>query len=64
MKIRIDQAGCVGHARCAAVAPDIYPVDDDGYIAVTEIDVAPGQEAAARRGAKACPERIIIVEDE
>ena len=65
MKIRIDQAGCVGHARCAAVAPDIYPLDDDGYIAVAEIEVKPGQEALARRGARACPERIItIVEDE
>ena len=63
MKIRINKAGCVGHARCAAVAPDIYPLDDDGYIAVEEIDVPPEQEALARRGARACPERIITVEE-
>jgi ferredoxin len=65
MKIRINKAGCVGHARCAAVAPDIFPLDDDGYIAVEEIDVPEGQEALARRGARACPERIIsVVEDQ
>ena len=65
MKIRIDQAQCVGHARCAAVAPEIFPLDDNGYIAVTGIDVKPGQEDLARRGAKACPERVIhIIEDE
>jgi ferredoxin len=65
MKIRINKAGCVGHARCAAVAPDIFPLDDDGYIAVEEIEVPEGQEALARRGARACPERIIsVVEDQ
>jgi ferredoxin len=64
MKIRINKAGCVGHARCAAIAPELFTLDDDGYIAVTEIDVPPGQEALARRGARACPERIITVEDD
>jgi ferredoxin len=45
------------------VAPEIYPLNDEGYIAVEEIEVAPGQEALARRGARACPERIITVEE-
>jgi ferredoxin len=64
MKIRINKASCVGNARCAAVAPELFPLDDDGYIAVTEIDVPPAQEALARRGARACPERIIVIEDD
>jgi ferredoxin len=63
MKIRINKAGCVGNARCAAVAADLFPLDDDGYIAVEEIDVPPGSEARARRGARACPERIIVIEE-
>jgi ferredoxin len=63
MKIRINKSACVGHARCAAIAPDIFALDDDGYIAVEEIDVPAGQEALARRGARACPERIITVEE-
>lgn len=63
MKIRIDKARCVGNARCAAVAPGLFPLDDDGYIAVEEIEVPPGQEELARRGAMACPERIIIIEE-
>lgn len=64
MKIRIDKAACVGNARCAAVAAELFPLDEDGYIAVTEIDVPPGKEELARRGARACPERIIIIEEE
>lgn len=64
MKIRINKAGCVGNARCATVAPELFPLDDDGYIAVTEVVVPPDQEALARRGARACPERIIVVEED
>ena len=63
MKIRIKKEACVGHARCAAVAEGIYPLDENGYIAVEEIDVPPGKEELARRGARACPERIITVEE-
>lgn len=64
MKIRIDKTRCVGNARCWAVAADLYPLDDEGYIATEGFAVPDGQEALARRGARACPERVIeIVED-
>ena len=43
MKIRIDKAACVGNARCAAVAPELFPLDDNGYIQASEIDVPPGK---------------------
>jgi ferredoxin len=63
VKIRIDKASCVGNARCAAVSEELFPLDEGGYIAVTEVDVPPGKEALARRGARACPERIIVIEE-
>jgi hypothetical protein len=37
---------------------------DNGYIQVEEIDVPPGKEEDARRGAAACPERIILIEED
>jgi ferredoxin len=64
VKIRIDKARCVGNARCWAIAPDLYPLDDDGYIAIEEFEVPAGQEALARRGARACPERVIEIIEE
>ena len=39
MKIRIDKAACVGNARSAAVAPELFPLDENGYIQVEEISV-------------------------
>ena len=64
MKIRIDKARCVGNARCAAVSEALFPLDEDGYIAVEEVNVPAGMEELARRGARACPERIIVIEDD
>ena len=64
MKIVIDKANCVGHARCAAIAPELFLLDSEGYIAIEGFEVPKGQEALARRAAKACPERVIsVVED-
>jgi ferredoxin len=47
------------------MAGDFYDVDDEGYnIHRGEtVDVAEGLEQTARYGAKACPERAIIIED-
>jgi ferredoxin len=61
MKVRIEKAQCVGNARCHAVAEHLYPLNDEGYIAIEGFDVPPGEEESARRGAKACPERIIVI---
>lgn len=63
MKIGIDRQRCTGNARCWAIAPDLFPLDEDGYIASDGFDVAPEDEALARRGARACPERVIAVEE-
>lgn len=64
MKIRIEKSGCVGNARCAAVSEDLFPLDDDGYIASDGFAVEAGMEQTAKRGARACPERIIFVEED
>ena len=62
MKIIANTALCSGHARCAAVAPDVFDLNDDGYIGFEEKEVPPGKEAAAQRGVRACPERALRIE--
>jgi ferredoxin len=63
MKIRIEKSACAGNARCAAVSAELFPLDDDGYIAVEEVEVPAGMEDLARRGARACPEKIVVIEE-
>ena len=64
MKVQVDVAGCVGHGRCAALAPDVYELDDLGYQEHGVIDVPAGSEPDAERGALACPERILTLRDD
>jgi ferredoxin len=64
MKIRVIDGRCTGHARCAAAAPEVFHLNDDGYLDITKTVVNPAQEGLARRGARACPERAIEVTDD
>lgn len=63
MQLKIDRKLCQGHGRCNSVAPGLFPLDYDGYIAVETVDVLRGAENEARRGANSCPERAISVAD-
>ncbi|MEV2218350.1 MULTISPECIES: ferredoxin [Nocardia] len=62
MKITIDSSLCSGHARCAAAAPELFELDDDGYALPFEGEVPADLENAAREGEMACPERAITIE--
>ena len=62
-KIVIDKPQCVGHARCANVAPELFELDENGFILGEGFSVPAGQEVAAFRGARACPERVIKMFD-
>ena len=63
MKVIANQSLCSGHARCAAVAPEVFDLTDDGYIGFSEKTVPSELEASARRGVRACPERALSLVD-
>ena len=64
MRVKVDTALCSGHARCAAVAPRVYVLNDDGYNDTPETVIPAELEDEARRGARACPERAITLVDD
>jgi ferredoxin len=64
MKICVDVGSCSGQARCAAVAGDVYVLDDVGYNATDEMEVSEAAITAACRGALACPEGAITILDD
>lgn len=61
MQVHIDSGRCQGHARCHAVAPQVYDLDDLGYAQVSPDPVPVDLEAAAHAGAAACPERALTL---
>jgi ferredoxin len=64
MKIVANRKRCAGHARCAAVADQLFELDGNGYIGFEEKHVSPGFEELARRGVRACPERALKLEED
>jgi ferredoxin len=59
VRVIANKSLCSGHARCASVAPEFFDLTDEGYIAFDEKAVSSDQEAGARRGVRACPERAL-----
>ena len=57
MKIRLEQAKCVGHAQCYAVDPDLFPIDESGYSILEEREVPPVQ--ANRRMTKLRSQNLV-----
>jgi ferredoxin len=60
--LRVDADKCQGHARCNAVAPEVFELDEMGYTATRPGSVPAEKEDAARRGVAACPERVLALE--
>jgi len=64
IRITVDRSVCAGHALCAARAPEVYRLDDEGFCNSDGELVAPRLEAQARLGARHCPESAILLVDE
>ena len=64
LKVRIDRALCQGHARCNALAPELFALDEVGNGRVVgEGTVPPALEAKARLAQANCPELAVKVLD-
>ena len=63
IKLHVDLKKCVGHSRCAAKAPLVYDVDDDGAAPSDGKVVSSDLAEMARLGARVCPERAITLEE-
>jgi len=63
MRVDIQREKCSGHARCYAVSPELFPIDDAGYSALVGHEVLPGDEGLTRAGVAACPERALFIEE-
>jgi ferredoxin len=65
MRVELDRARCSGHARCFAVAPEVFDIDDDCFcLPPAEGPLSPDLEAIARNGVDACPENALKLVDD
>lgn len=61
LKVVVDRSLCAGHALCHLVGPNLFPLGEDGAVAIEEVVVDVRDEADARAGMTACPEQAISV---
>jgi ferredoxin len=61
MKITVDPKACQGHARCNALHPDLFELDDLGYSIVRDLEIPAGQEDRVDQVIRVCPERAIAI---
>jgi ferredoxin len=65
LKIRVDQDKCQGHARCKALAPELFDLDEFGNAhEVGDGSVPAGLEDKAWLAQTNCPEIAIAVTEE
>jgi len=57
MRVRVDEARCQGHARCHALVPELFSVDDYGQSSVIGDGSVPAAlEEKVRLAIANCPE--------
>ncbi len=61
MRVTVDADRCEGHARCWAVCPEVFALDDEGHAVVAQPDVPAELEDEVRDAERNCPERAITV---
>lgn len=61
MRVSVDPDLCQGHARCWAICPEVFALDEEGHALVALPDVPAEHEDKAREAAANCPERAITV---
>lgn len=59
--VRVDPVACTGHGLCAAWLPERIELDEWGYPIVDATPVPHELVAMARRAAKECPARAVLL---
>jgi len=58
MKVGIDLNKCSRRARCYATNPEIFHLDETGYVLYSDVEIPLGEEEA-QLAVDSCPERAI-----
>ena len=57
-RIAIDESACSAHGDCAAIAPQVFRVDDIATV------IGDGPDDLVREAARACPAAAILLLDD
>lgn len=61
LKVVINKPACCGYGVCAEICPEVYKLDENGFVYVESAIVPKELEEKAREGADACPQFALSV---
>jgi ferredoxin len=63
MKIVVDFDLCRGHGECEGEAPEVFQVDDQGYLTVLQENPPEELREKVERAVKYCPTMALKIEE-
>lgn len=63
MRVSVNFDLCESNALCAALAPDVFEVRDDGFLYILDENPPESVRAAVEEAAQCCPKMAISIED-
>ena len=63
MRIKVDFDLCQGHANCMGEAPDVFQVDDNGFLNILQEEPPEALREKVELAVKYCPTGAIRLED-
>lgn len=61
-KVVVDFDLCQGHGVCEGEAPEVFELDEEGYLQILQDDVPETERANVEKAVKHCPQRAIRIE--
>jgi ferredoxin len=63
MKVTVDTATCQGHARCHAICPELFELDELEQKSHVKLAIVPPElEGRAKRAVNECPESALSLD--
>lgn len=62
-KVVVDFDLCQGHGVCEGEAPEVFELDDDGYLQILQESPPESERANVEKAVKYCPQRAIRIEE-
>lgn len=63
MKVKVNEDACIGCGACAAIAPEVFEINDEGLSTVIVDEVAKENKEEANDAIDSCPTSAIERKD-
>ena len=58
-RVEVDQVKCCGYGMCAELAPDVFALDEHGFVLAKRTEIPPELMPATEDAVYSCPERVL-----